>query len=95
MKNQTLEFLSIKIVLICFLSLVCSFYAGESGSVEREPIWLDKKNYDIRKTDDFCPIKQEVLYNHHFVLIDATTPLDKDRIGLIQKLLMNIVELSF
>ena len=79
----------LKIVLICFLTLVCSFYAGKSGSVEREPIFLNKGNYDIRKDGDFCPTKQEALYNHHFVLIDATTPLDKDRIGLIQRLILN------
>ena len=89
MKNQTLEFLNTKIILICFLSLVCSFYAGKSASVEREPIWLDRENYNIGKAGDFCPKKQEILYNHHFVLIDATTPLDKDRIGLIQRLILN------
>jgi hypothetical protein len=68
------------------LMLIAPFIFAETPADEREKLTRDDLNY--MDGGDLCPKVPAKKYNHHMILVDATTPLRADQVDLIQRLVL-------
>ena len=77
-----------------YVNLYTFFFLAFSALVFAETPADDRVAYtrdQIATMDDgdLCPLAANTKYHHHFVLIDATAPLDSDQIKLVERLVLS------
>tara|TARA_B100000780_G_C21122355_1_gene454759 strand:+ start:2156 stop:3079 length:924 start_codon:yes stop_codon:yes gene_type:complete len=89
LKQNWRKAMSIKIVKIyaMVLVLITPFIFAETPGDEREK--LGRNEINVMDGGDLCPKVQTKKYNHHMILIDATTSLRPDQIDLLQRLVLD------
>ena len=77
----------LKISLIVSM-FIYSFIASAQTQPNERP-FVKISNTNIMDGGDLCPKSSSVKYNHHFVLIDATSALRKDQMDWIKRMLFS------